>query len=111
MRVHSVHWLWFEVRKNGTGQGSSTIARCMKKLQGTTIEGEACRAGYDEFLAHGLCCHEIRDEVNVFAQYCISSLRFLKSSKRIRCLFLSSRSTVLLNPLATPSSCLNIVVH
>ena len=31
------------MQKIGTGQGSSTISRCMKKLQSTTIEG-------DEFL-------------------------------------------------------------
>jgi hypothetical protein len=51
MRLHNVRWLWFEVRKVGTGQGSFNIARCMKKLQGTTIEGEAWRACYDEFLS------------------------------------------------------------
>ncbi len=29
---------------------NSTIARCMKKLQNTCIEGEALRACYDDFL-------------------------------------------------------------
>ena len=33
----NVRWLWTEVRKIGTGQGSSSIARCMKKLQSIVV--------------------------------------------------------------------------
>ncbi len=36
------------MRKIGTGQGSSSIARCMRKLQSTAIEGEAWRAYFDD---------------------------------------------------------------
>ena len=50
MVSRNVRWLWLEVRKIGTGQGSSSIARCMKKLQSISIEGEAWRAYFDEVL-------------------------------------------------------------
>jgi hypothetical protein len=50
MMGHNVRWLWLEVRKIGTGQGSSSIARIMKKLQSMKIEGEAWRANFDEIL-------------------------------------------------------------
>ncbi len=41
MSARNVRWLWHEARKIGTGQGSLSILRCMKKLQSTTIEREA----------------------------------------------------------------------
>ncbi len=50
MASRNVQWLWLEVRKIGSDQGSSSIARCMKKLESTTIEGEAWRAYFDEVL-------------------------------------------------------------
>jgi hypothetical protein len=46
----NVRWLWTEVRKIGTGQGSSSIARCMKKLQSIVVEGEAWRPVFDDYL-------------------------------------------------------------
>ena len=46
----NVRWLWLEVRKIGTGQGSSSIARCMKKLQSIAIEGKAWRPVFDDYL-------------------------------------------------------------
>ena len=48
--MHNVRWLWLEVRKIGTGRGSSSIARTMKKLQSTKIEGGDWRAYFDEIL-------------------------------------------------------------
>jgi hypothetical protein len=50
MAVHNVRWLGLEVRKIGTGQGSSSIARRMKKLQFLKIEGEDWRSYFDEIL-------------------------------------------------------------
>jgi hypothetical protein len=47
---HNVRWLWMEVRKIGTGQGSSSIARTMTKLQSMKIEGDDWRAYFDEIL-------------------------------------------------------------
>jgi len=55
MVSRNVRWLWLEVRKIGTGQGSSSIARCMKKLQSVSIEGEAWRAYFDEVLLFFVC--------------------------------------------------------
>ncbi len=48
--VNNVRWLWLEVRKIGTGQGSSSIARTIKKLQSMKIEGDDWRAYFDEIL-------------------------------------------------------------
>jgi hypothetical protein len=50
MAVHNRRWLWLKVRKIGTEQGSSSIARTMKKLQLLKIEGEDWRAYIDEIL-------------------------------------------------------------
>ncbi len=50
MMVHNVRWLWLKVRKIGTGQGSFSIARTMKKLQSMKIEGKDWRAYSDEIL-------------------------------------------------------------
>ena len=50
MLAHNVRWLWLEVRRIGTGQGSSSIARTMKKLQCIKIEGDDWRAYFDEVL-------------------------------------------------------------
>jgi hypothetical protein len=48
--ARSVRCLLHEVRKIGTRQGSSSIVRCMKKLQNTMIKGEARRVYFDDFL-------------------------------------------------------------
>jgi len=50
MMGHNVRWLWMEVRKIGTGQGSSSIARTMKKLPSMKIEKDDWRAYFDEIL-------------------------------------------------------------
>ena len=50
MLAHNVRWLWLEVRRIGTGQGSSSIARTMKKLQSIKIEGDDWRGYFDEVL-------------------------------------------------------------
>jgi hypothetical protein len=50
MATHNFRWLWLEVRKIGTGQGSSSIARAMKKFQLLKIEGEDWRSYFDEIL-------------------------------------------------------------
>ncbi len=50
MLAHNVRWLWLEVRRIGTGQGSSSIARTMKKLQSIMIEGDDWRASFDDVL-------------------------------------------------------------
>ncbi len=42
--------LWLEVRRIGTGQGSSSIARTMNKLRCIKIEGDDWRAYFDEVL-------------------------------------------------------------
>jgi hypothetical protein len=43
-------WSSLEVRKIETGQGSSSIPRCIKKLQSIVVEGEAWRPCYDDYL-------------------------------------------------------------
>ncbi len=46
----NIRWLWQEVRKIGTGQVCSSIARCMKKLQSIVVEREAWRPVFDDYL-------------------------------------------------------------
>jgi hypothetical protein len=50
MMGHNVRWLWLEVRKIETGQGSFSIARTMKKLQSIKIERDEWRAYFDVIL-------------------------------------------------------------
>jgi hypothetical protein len=50
LMAHKVRWLWLEVQKIGTEQGSSSIARTMKKLQSMKIEVGNWRDYFDEIL-------------------------------------------------------------